>query len=183
MIIELSPLLKKEQSDDEQLEVARRVKQFIHDDFVRVGAPPEVVRGFADPTDSQQVEGQLLRIREAKDARYLSISTDGELQGVAKLGSWKKGDQQPFGGTHERASGLHVFSVAQGLAEAALMAIYLLESCPKYPLKAAVHDNDTELQEAFTALGAPIDGRKGVITVGGYAAHYTLRTLEPLRTS
>jgi hypothetical protein len=182
MIIELSPLLKKEQTDDEQLEVARRVKQFVHDDFVRVGAPPEVVRGFADPTDSQQVKDQLLRIRENKDARYLSISTDGQLQGVAKLGSWKKGDQQPFGGTHERASGLHVFSVAQGLAEAALTAIYLLESCPKYPLKAAVHDNDAELQEAFTTLGASADGRKGVITVGGYAAHYTLRTLDPLRT-
>lgn len=181
MSVELTPLLKAGQSDKEQLEVARQVKQFVHDDFIRVGAPLEVVRGFADPNNPQQVEEQLHRMKEPGDARYLGVSQDGELQGVAKLGTWKRGDQKPFEGQYERASGLHVLSVTEGIAEAALMTIYLMEAHPRRALKAAVHDNDTELHEAFTALGAPVEGRKGVITVGAYAAKYTLRTLAPLR--
>jgi hypothetical protein len=64
------------------------------------------------------------------------------------------------------------------LALAALQAVrssYAVESHLK--LNAAVHENDNELHEAFTELGAPKNGPTGRIRLGDYVAKYILRSL------
>lgn len=184
MSIELFPLLREGQSDDEQFEVARSVKRFVHDDFVRAGMPEKRVRrDIADPADDEQVRQQLHRMyNAAPGVEYLGVASGGELSGIAKVGPWHYGDEDPFRARElrktsvEHASGLHVFAIREGLALAALNAIYYEVVSPDTALKGAVHERDEELQAAFTELGAPDGPRASNLAIPGT---FVLRRLPP----
>ena len=79
MSVELFPLLHEGQSDDEQFEVARNVKRFVYDDFVRVGMPEKQVRReIGDPTDDRQIQQQLHRMHSAAPGvEYLGDRSSG----------------------------------------------------------------------------------------------------------
>lgn len=190
--IELHPLLTPGQSKKQQLEVARQVKQLVYEDFLRVGATEEEVRSFADPTDEKQVQAQLEKLRhaEARGLLYVGIVENNKFNGLAKIGPWLKGDDVSFKqngrqatSTHEHQVGLYDFSVREGLAQAALKAIYFDLIDPSTALKAAVHKNDAEVHQAFTDLGASEGQYEARIKRGSYMATFVLRELPPSETT
>jgi hypothetical protein len=193
--VEIQPLFIAGRSLEEQLDIAREVQRFVYEDFLRVGATEEEARSIADPDNDDRVVKQLERItHRPRGTMYSRVIEDGDLGGIVKIGPWLPGDAAPFGAGQRLASyiqqfmqplealprGLHVFAVRDGLALAALQAVrssYAVESHLK--LNAAVHENDDELHQAFTELGAPKNGPTGRIKLGNYAARYTLRSLPP----
>jgi hypothetical protein len=195
--IEVYPLLSDEQLPERQLEVAKGVKLFVYEDLRRVGATETEARSVADPDDETQVDDQLRRMLfpSVEGTQYLGVYADEEWRGIAKVGPWLPGDESNYGkrrGLSARVSrmmgsldtlpsGLHAFAVKEGLAKAALEAIYFDYVPDGKKLKASVHEGDEELQAAFTDLGAPDKGPVAQIKLGGYAANYALRVLSGRR--
>lgn len=198
--VEIYPLLSGEPLPEKrQLEIARDVQRFVYEDTLRVGATEEEARSVADPDGEDAVKKQLQRLLHpaAKGTRYLGVYADEEQAGVIKLGPHLRGDAAPFRekptmlqrirarlADEQRPAeltpqGLHVFAVRPGLAEAALTKVYFDFVLPSQELKAAVHENDAELRDALTVLGAPEDGPVGRKRIGNYIANYVLRTLPP----
>ena len=191
--VEVYPLLSKEQSAERQVEIAKGVKRFVYESTRRVDASDAEARSVADPNDEDQVREQLHRMLHppVEGTQYLGIYADEEWRGVAKLGPWLYGDEGHYGKGRKLATrirqlgrpletlpaGLHVMAVNEDLTQTALEAIYFNYVPDRKPLKASVHENDQELQDAFTAIGAPMEGPRASIKLGNYVANYVLRVL------
>jgi hypothetical protein len=204
--INLERLSLKNLDQAHQREMGSLVQKLVQIDFLRAGVSPEDVNLFADPENPVMVDNQIEKIASADKHgnTYIGVRTDetgDELRGIIKLGRSKKGDMQPFGTAEVlsvytdtlrlpsyRSQELQAFSVdQQELVAPTLAALREDEELlsPFATLKAAIHPGDNELDRAFTILGAPKDGPKGIIELGRhgvkYAAEYTLRKIPPKR--
>lgn len=174
---------------------ARGIKESVYQDFRRLGVDEHSARSFANPDDDDQVEEQMDKMLSPAHPGtvYAQLLEDEEGVGYAKVGPRRLGDEVPFGGKvlavaklrevfqmpEMMPRGLHVMAVRQGLALAALEAIYHDLVPPSQRLIASVHAEDEELHQAFTALGSKQEGPKGEIKLGGYTALYVRRSLPP----
>lgn len=139
--------------------------------------------------------------------RYWTIKVDTPsgvtLDGFAKTGEWRRGDQAPFervprltgalgrlGVVRYHATGLFAFAVDEArtpdVSEAAMTsALAAVRSIipSGEELRAAVDLADTRLNQAFDQLGAPPSTRTAQIALGRYERDYGLRTLPPTDVS
>lgn len=181
---------------DELFEEARGIKEYVYRDFLRLGVSEGDARSFADPNDDDQLMTQVDKLMFPNPStQYLQILDDGKTAGYAKVGPRRIGDEAPFGEwlriaakarellqqPEDMPRGLHVMAVREGLTQAALTRIYYDHVPKSKTLHVSAHEDDLELNEALTALGAPTGGPKGVIRLGDYAATYIRRSLPPHR--
>lgn len=195
MSIEVIKLNSETFSPDELHNEARHLRQFIYDDFRRIGATEDQARSIANPDSEQDVLAQIDKIicPRYPDTVYAKLASQDETVGYAKIGPRIQGDEAPFGaGPRFLASirelsrdsldmprGLHAFAVKDGLAKAALARVYYDLVPAHQPLVASVPEVDSELHAAFTELGAKEKTPKGIITLGSFAATYSRRVLPP----
>lgn len=195
--IEIRRLNLDEFTAEELQSEAQRLRRFVYDDFIRLGVPDDEARSFSDPTDEEQIQTQFDKILFPRhpDTIYAKLSSGNETAGYAKIGPRLAGDEAPFGrglrflasmremtvSSGDMPRSLHVFSVREGLARAALTRIYYDLIPAHQQLVASVHEADSELQDAFTDLGASTAKTSGIITLGSYAASYSRRVLPPHR--
>ncbi|MEO5950140.1 MAG: hypothetical protein ABIQ04_01695 [Candidatus Saccharimonadales bacterium] len=203
--IELRQLHIDHLSTDDQYITAHRVQQLLWEDFVRLsGVNPEDLRTAVDPESDEKVSQQVEKILAAgqNDSVYAGVyrtdaNEDESLQGIIKIGSWKRGDQKPFGyavlnslvhGADPLASpqrGLHAFAMSDSSREMTGETVNRLLDDPtdqilnRYSeLRVAVDESDTELSLALVNRSAKI-GRHGIISLAGYDRSYRLHKVAP----
>ncbi len=184
-------------SPDELHDEAQRLRQFVYRDFLRLGISEEDARSISDPDNEEEALTQLDKIISPRypDTVYAKLLSGEEVAGYTKVGPRLPGDEAPFGrrrrilasvrelglATEAVPRGLHALAVREGLTHAALTRIYYDLVPANQQLVASVHERDSELQDAFTDLGANTKAPQGSIMLGSYAASYSRRALPPHR--
>ncbi len=206
-LIELRPLSFENTSAAEQVNVAQRVQKLLWEDFVRLeGVNPDELRTAVDPDSDVMVAAQVQKIRVAgqNNTVYTGVyRTDADkteaMQGITKIGDWRRGDQKPFG--HSAISalwhamdplaspqrGLHAFAMSDDSRHLTLEALTALLNDPtdiilnRYSqLRVAVDEQDTLLSESLQSHGAKVmRRRRGSIALARYERPYQLHIVDP----